>query len=702
MLPITDLLLLCALLALAGFSAWQAALGLFPGSLPDVLAASLLGMTMLVILSMLLPGTFGLMTRPVVAGTLIILCAVLLMARSHLPALISAPAPVTEPLRLTGWGTALACALLLVIAYRVYEIVQGIQIISYFSDVPFFEIPLLITFIQRHTLWVFDSPYAYYPYNAHLFDGFGLLFTQSMVVLRGMHVLAGLAYPVYGLLLMRLALPRRASGATHWLCGLAFLAAALSVMLTRELYWFVGKSDLTTGVFLLAASYYLLQRWITGHGGHLVLLGAALGLAAGSRLSVVYWPPLFALLHAGYLLRAYGFTPRDAAWRKRMLRLAGCDFLLVAAPAFPFVATWLARAFTYRFGPVDAAHRAYSIANMLILRLSVPPIREELPAWIGWAAIGLAGCLVLLLPVTGRIMRAIRCAGLALVVIGFGPVMATKLFTTSNVGPYATSLGAALLICVGRISTPQIVSKRVFWLAALATLSFLLFAVTPFGAFTATLRAEDYRDLFVLFYRYNPGGFTLFVAALVALTARALQMEPGRDISPPFITLSLNAGATGLGVFAALLMALPPAVSWLVYPVRSPLAWFENYEGQYDAPTAVYRWAELTLHNTSIYVVNLPPLPFYGRQFSNEVSFYQYALRDQPIEPETIMRVVDEQELAYIAIGRMQWHPAGTPRVEHLFHTRKTPEQADAAIRTLEAVYPVVFRDEQAVVFRVR
>ena len=181
----------------------------------------------------------------------------------------------------------------------------------------------------------------------------------------------------------------------------------------------------------IASIYYLMLYWSRSDSRslELVLVGLALGMAIGTKISGLFWLGCLAAVHVGLCLR---HPPKGIGLLPRLAR----DVALVATPVLLLGGSWVLR--TYLEFGIDpnpekwALSRGNSIWNLYSLEL----LWGDVDRWLPVLVIALIGSVLFLAPIRRGAMPR-RIVALALMIYAVHAILMTPLHTPAKLGALA-------------------------------------------------------------------------------------------------------------------------------------------------------------------------------------------------------------------------------------------------------------------------
>jgi hypothetical protein len=656
-------------LILFGFAAYKLAGHLFDDSMPDRLGLAIILFIASATLAMIVPGFLGMLNPISVFGASCVISGVMIVMRPKpFPRLPSPPSEnLNKPMRLLWWGAVIACVLLIIVTIvsyiwkiHLYEFVNNDIVWTYF--------PTMMRFLQQQTLWYTLPRMNLLSYNYDLFMSSGMLYTSDLSPLAALHLLAGVGCVVYTLNLLRLVLSplsiQRQQLASFFV--VIFMLVSSSFL---EIFFNVGSNDLLVALMTLAAVYYFVRYWDAPDERYMLLIGLASAVMVGAKWISLGW------------CGGIGLVQLVLLWRAKRVNVGLVFRQLVYAglPFIPFVLPWGIRALTM---PTTAGEKLLSQQGWdrrIVNLYDLPTITAAQPLWLPLLGFMIVGIILVAFPSR----RWVRLCGVGVLWIAIGAIFVEN-FSKLIMGNFYIMMAVFLFVALIRRWKPNLISKNLQTVAILGIIFLVLFAFLPFSIWTEN-EFFDGTAPTVVGFRYVPSIVPLTFIVITAFFMSVFPFQPSNTTHVPNPKLRHAAAI----LFAMLCVGIP-LFRAAVYQPRDTWTQFDNWENQYAEPTPLFSWIRQNLHDTSIYVVNLPTTPFYGAALNNRVWAAEYyeslasGWRLSDVQP-----FINEQQIAYFAIG--------FPYNGELMIARSVPDSPDIQmdIAQMRRDWRVAFADEQ-------
>jgi hypothetical protein len=610
-------IILCFAFAIAFLTAKRA----FGDALLDLIAATLLVWLSILIFSLTLAGYIQLLA-PLPAGLITLLvCVVILGLHRRIPTISSSPQYGSfgsnfQKIIVGGLVVAVAGIVLhfaaLTLAWEQTQ--MG-------SDVPVFEMTTVVNFKVLHSLWMFDVPWSYYPFNYQLLFVPGMWITSDYALIPIVHLICATALLCFAALIS-LKVLRGYSLVTQCVVGLLMVGSILETTFVQQ-QLFVGKNDIFFAVTQLASIYYLSRYWeIPESNGYryLVFTGLALGCMLGTKLSGGYWILAMGLVHGVLLIRLNGW--RIWMWWKSALK----QVLYIGLPIIALTSLWILRASLGYIFTVREAHwvdRGWG--NTLFNLWRTPIMIRMTQAWLPLLAVILIGvALILLTPKQLRNKWYLSLAGMLCVVVVNAKILFANDFFTLGHGPLILFSGVAASLLIGYVRRHELVSRELAIIAGWVLISAISLWFTPFSAWTEGIDYVNPQSVYVA-YRYHPAIVLLGIPMLLLLMTQIIHVD--------YLSRMKHASEAKVGEYvlnkkavnlaAVVLMAVVLGLGILRVATYQPLAGFSVTSARFKE-SQLYSWVSSNLYDAWIAYPHGKVVPFFlhGKGLSNYLRYY--------------------------------------------------------------------------------
>ncbi len=692
--------LLVTCFVLAGVSAYAISSRLFPYSLLENFACSLLLFPVFLICPMTVMGLMNLLYPiPVALSSFVLSFVGLYIARRVSP--FSPLQTNVQPFRLSRLSR-----ILLILLFSMLDVIVIVELYAYLVpvlpwplqnvDLQYAYLPMTINFVQDHTLWNFNGIYSYLSYSYEMLIAWGILFAKNYLLTAFIQLLLAAGYVTYNLLIMNLLI-RQLSGKIRLFAATVFLIFLVATETSTELFFEIGKNDILVGLGIAASVYYLLRYWSKHQNRdnrYLILVGVGLGLAMSAKFSSFYFIVILAAAHLIALLRFEGIQ----FWRWR--KLAWRHFIYVAVPMFLLMIPWIIRTVSrLDLLRADQSSIQNGMEGRIINMYRYATFMETSSQWFPYFILILLGIALIVQwrPKSQQLNVLLKVAGIVMIALSTYKIFIGGGFTfTLFLAPFYTAVSVLALLVVAKMRRPHLITDSIWVCAVLGLVMMLVLAIMPYSA-GGRLQATEYiwRRIW---YRYTPEAQALFFAVLVAVSTRALASIPTSNIvlsNIPARRPSKLVVGLGLGLLSliCIFFALPVA------PDRQPF-YYENHNympipGRTYEPTSVFSWVTHNVKNSSIYSLNVPPGLLYGEQLANHVYYVSpgYSGYDgqQRYKFNELVPFIDEHRIEYIVVSFV-WQDIVDAQLAYT-------QDVQAELQKLGERYPVIFADRNFTVF---
>lgn len=681
----TPLLLLCLFFALA--ASYRLAARLSPVSLLHRL--SLTGL--LFSANLILPATYlgvinQLNAAALVIGGIVLWTAEIVFA-GRIPTLTE-PAFVGAPPQ-PVWYRIIYTALVATIIV-LFTLMMGILLLLAPEfvdwDSAWHYLPNLFNFVQAGTLNIFTGFVPYFPSSYELLLSWELTLTQRATLLGAMHGLVFIVGIAYVVLIAHLLLRHvRSTYRDIVVIGILFLLLAS----TSSFYILaaVGKNDvylLSSGV---AALYYLLRYWdVKREPVTLVLVGLAGGLYLSTKLSGLAWLAALGVIH---LLLVFALI-----WREHRPWTVIMDQWMLVVPGLIVLAPWALRVLLNP-GAFAAQGEFARLAsqNTILSRFTYPTLLENTlrfaPPVLFLIGLGL-GILIWysLRQRSSYIWPALGAASIVCGILLFPSETRNPMDFTLYLLTLALSAGVILAWRFMR----RAVSDGLAIMMAVIGLSAIVLAFVPFSVYFETRPWQNDAVFLVVNYRYSPPTFTLLLCGLIVLALRLIaplnaettQIKPASRAQMPVIPILLGA-----------LLMLMFARQIYFGSTRGFSEQFVNFADDFIRPTHFYSWFDRNIRDSTIYAINVPPLPLYGDPLTNRVVYvtpgYDGYFGSQAYRWQDVSQLVADYQVDYVVVSYSY---------SEMPQARLLPTRAvQAEIAQLYTHYELIYHDDHIRLF---
>ncbi len=599
---------------------------------------------LLFIVNLIVPATYAgiinQLTMPglIVAGALLWGGEILLASRLNpLENVAFVRTPLAE-----GPYVALWIGYALVIAYTgfnlIHLVMDSVPVAN--SDAVWVYTPDMINFVQAGSLNTNHGILTYFPAAHSMIFVWEIAFTRAISQIPALQGLLSLNSLLYTALITQFLLRRAPSLARH-LVTLAALSLLLSSELLTDLTFGTGKNDILVIVCGLASAYYLLRYWNGMRDTRfLILVGLACGLSVSTKISAAIWVVAISSAHLVLLVS------KD---RSRWLPQLSSHAVAVGVPLVIIGLPWVLRIALNPDMLVDSAAISAAGATYTIIRHWAHPLFTSLTLfWIVPYMFVAAGNLALLY-FNERLRGVGRPITLALIVIGYAWLTLTPPFDW-HLGAFYTTLIVGVIVLAAWLRNRRFAPVDMLVVMLMAQITMLLLAVTPYSAWIDHFTWND-GYFFGINYRYAGAAYPALLIANLALIAHVLtpaSEAPDVDTSPG-LSLPLKRYAS--------IVLVGSVLAWLALPLLrgDPGAQLTSVQEHAALPTGAYTWLYEHVQGQSVYAINAPPLPLYGRNLANTVYYatpsHHGYFGDQAYQWGEVEALIDDYQIDYVVVS---------------------------------------------------